>query len=124
MTQKNRKEKKSMLGQVVHALRHEGEEGTSPQTEHSSTESVSDAETEPLTEQSDQSQNSDLNNTLPTAEPALPKKETPASQPKEELVGLCIKVPKSMRQKWKLGAAREGITVTDAIIEALNERFQ
>lgn len=124
MTQKNRKEKKSMLGQVVHALRHEGEEETSLPTENSSTESVTDAESEQQTEQSDQPQHSDANITSPAVEPTRSKQDPPSSQPKEELVGLCIKVPKSMRQKWKLGAAREGITVTDAIIEALNERFQ
>jgi len=41
----------------------------------------------------------------------------------DHLVGISIKVPERLRKKWKIRAAEEGITITEAIIEALNERF-
>jgi hypothetical protein len=106
MTQKKqgKQEKKSMLSQVVHVLRSSEDEAKTaasplPNLEHKN---------------------------LPSEEDSKPGKgQFPeAAEEQEELVGLCIKVPKSMRHKWKVGAAREGITVTQAIMEALNQRFQ
>jgi hypothetical protein len=91
----NKKERKSMLGQVVHVLRNTPDQPDSSALEADVLEAIS---------------------TPDTVEEVTPTQE-------EELVGLCIKIPKSMRHRWKLGATREGISVTQAIIEALDKRF-
>ncbi|AMA10743.1 hypothetical protein [Picosynechococcus sp. PCC 73109] len=41
----------------------------------------------------------------------------------EKMVNLCAKVPKSLRQHWAAEAKRNGITMTEVIIDALNQKF-
>ncbi|WP_030008178.1 hypothetical protein [Picosynechococcus sp. NKBG042902] len=41
----------------------------------------------------------------------------------EKMVNLCVKVPKSLRQHWAAEAKRNGITMTEVIIDALNQKF-
>ncbi|ANV92134.1 hypothetical protein [Picosynechococcus sp. PCC 8807] len=41
----------------------------------------------------------------------------------EKMVNLCVKVPKSLRQHWAAEAKRNGITMTEVITEALNQKF-
>ncbi|WP_099239464.1 hypothetical protein [Synechococcus sp. BDU 130192] len=41
----------------------------------------------------------------------------------EKMVNLCVKVPKSLRQHWAAEAKRNGITMTEVIVEALNQKF-
>lgn len=91
----NKRERKSMLGQVVHVLRNTPDQSDSSALEADVLEAISIPD---------------------TVEEVTPTQE-------EELVGVCIKIPKSMRHRWKLGATREGISVTQAIIEALDKRF-
>ena len=41
----------------------------------------------------------------------------------EDLVNLCIKVPKTLRQHWAAEAKRKGITMTEVIMSALRSEF-
>ncbi|NJN76721.1 MAG: hypothetical protein HC796_11810 [Synechococcaceae cyanobacterium RL_1_2] len=41
----------------------------------------------------------------------------------EKMVNLCVKVPKSLRQHWAAEAKRQDITMTEVIVEALNQKF-
>lgn len=41
----------------------------------------------------------------------------------EDLVNLCIKVPKPLRQHWAAEAKRKGITMTEVIMSALRSEF-
>ncbi len=41
----------------------------------------------------------------------------------EKMVNLCVKVPKALRQHWAAEAKRNGITMTEVIVEALNQKF-
>lgn len=41
----------------------------------------------------------------------------------EKMVNLCVKVPKSLRQHWAAEAKRQGITMTEVITDALNQKF-
>lgn len=43
--------------------------------------------------------------------------------PAEPEVNLCVKVPISLRRHWAAEAKRQGVTMTQIIIEALRERF-
>lgn len=42
---------------------------------------------------------------------------------REPEVNLCVKVPKSLRQHWAAEAKRQGITMTEVIVEALKTKF-
>lgn len=41
----------------------------------------------------------------------------------EELVNLCVKVPRPLRQHWAAEAKRKGITMTEVIVNALRIEF-
>lgn len=43
--------------------------------------------------------------------------------PKEREVNLCVKVPESLRRHWAAEAKRQGITMTEVMVEALTQRF-
>lgn len=43
-------------------------------------------------------------------------------QPEKE-VNLCVKVPGSLRRHWAAEAKRQGITMTEVMVEALTQRF-
>ena len=42
---------------------------------------------------------------------------------KEKDVNLCVKVPESLRRHWAAESKREGITMTEVIVQALEARF-
>ena len=42
---------------------------------------------------------------------------------KEREVNLCVKVPESLRRHWAAEAKRQGITMTEVIVEALTQKF-
>jgi len=42
---------------------------------------------------------------------------------KEKEVNLCVKVPESLRRHWAAESKREGITMTEVIVQALEARF-
>jgi hypothetical protein len=42
---------------------------------------------------------------------------------KEKEVNLCVKVPESLRRHWAAESKREGITMTEVIVQALEGRF-
>ncbi len=51
-----------------------------------------------------------------------------ASKPEEKQieereVNLCVKVPESLRRHWAAESKRNGITMTEVIVQALEERF-
>jgi hypothetical protein len=46
-----------------------------------------------------------------------------ASQSEEKQVNLCVKVPESIRRHWAAESKRQGVTMTDVIIEALTQKF-
>jgi predicted HicB family RNase H-like nuclease len=49
-----------------------------------------------------------------------------ASKPenkKEREVNLCVKVPESLRRHWAAEAKRQGITMTEVMVEALIQKF-
>lgn len=59
------------------------------------------------------------------AENRMPDNQTtskPDSQ-KEREVNLCVKVPESLRRHWAAEAKRQGITMTEIIVEALTQKF-
>jgi len=41
----------------------------------------------------------------------------------EKLVNLCVKVPESLRRHWSAESKRQGVTMTDIMVEALTEKF-
>jgi hypothetical protein len=41
----------------------------------------------------------------------------------EEMVNLCVKVPKRLRSHWAAEAKRNDVTMTDVMVEALKARF-
>ena len=51
------------------------------------------------------------------------RKPDVADDQAEDLVNLCIKVPKILRQHWSAEAKRKGITMTEVIISALRSEF-
>ena len=67
-----------------------------------------------------------------TRQPNDPKTGLPDSQitrqpeievVKEKEVKLCVKVPESLRRHWAAESKREGITMTEVIVQALEARF-
>lgn len=42
---------------------------------------------------------------------------------KEKEVNLCVKVPESLRRHWAAESKRQGITMTEVIVQALSSRF-
>lgn len=42
---------------------------------------------------------------------------------KEKEVNLCVKVPESLRRHWAAEAKRQGITMTEVMVEALIQKF-
>jgi hypothetical protein len=47
----------------------------------------------------------------------------PDDQTVEEMVNLCVKVPKRLRSHWAAEAKRHDVTMTDVMVEALKARF-
>lgn len=47
----------------------------------------------------------------------------PEAAPVEEMVNLCVKVPKKWRSHWAAEAKRHDVTMTDVMVEALKARF-
>jgi hypothetical protein len=41
----------------------------------------------------------------------------------EEMVNLCVRVPKRLRSHWAAEAKRHDVTMTDVMVEALKARF-
>jgi predicted HicB family RNase H-like nuclease len=59
-----------------------------------------------------------------TSEPENKKASEPEVEPvKEKEVNLCVKVPESLRRHWAAESKREGITMTEVIVQALEDRF-
>lgn len=57
-------------------------------------------------------------------EPENQKDETPETEiVKEKEVNLCVKVPQSLRRHWAAESKRQGVTMTEVIIQALSDRF-
>ncbi|SMH58939.1 MULTISPECIES: hypothetical protein [Cyanophyceae] len=50
-------------------------------------------------------------------------KQDKQSTETEKMANLCVKVPKTLRQHWAAEAKRNGITMTEVIVEALNQKF-
>ena len=42
---------------------------------------------------------------------------------KEKEVNLCVKVPESLRRHWAAESKREGVTMTEVMVQALEARF-
>jgi len=42
---------------------------------------------------------------------------------KEKEVNLCVKVPESLRRHWAAEAKRQGVTMTEVMVEALIQKF-
>jgi hypothetical protein len=42
---------------------------------------------------------------------------------KEKEVNLCVKVPESLRRHWAAESKRQGVTMTEVIVQALEARF-
>lgn len=58
----------------------------------------------------------------PDSKPDNQKTSEPESK-KEREVNLCVKVPESLRRHWAAEAKRQGITMTEVMVEALVQRF-
>ncbi|NJK51673.1 MAG: hypothetical protein HC936_00880 [Leptolyngbyaceae cyanobacterium SU_3_3] len=59
-----------------------------------------------------------------TSEPESQKTSEPEVAPvKEREVNLCVKVPESLRRHWAAESKRQGITMTEVIVQALEARF-
>jgi NRPS condensation-like uncharacterized protein len=50
-------------------------------------------------------------------------KPEPDVEAQEEMVNLCVKVPKRLRSHWAAEAKRNDITMTDVMMEALKAKF-
>ena len=53
----------------------------------------------------------------------LSAKEEKQKTSSDELVNVCIKVPKSLRKKWTIEAAQADMTLKDRIVEAMAEHW-
>jgi hypothetical protein len=51
------------------------------------------------------------------------KAKKPEDTGVEEMVNLCVKVPKRLRSHWAAEAKRHDVTMTDVMVEALKARF-
>jgi hypothetical protein len=47
----------------------------------------------------------------------------PEAEPVEEMVNLCVKVPKRYRSHWAAESKRHDVTMTDVMVEALTAKF-
>lgn len=50
-------------------------------------------------------------------------KDQNSVKPDEDLVNLCVKIPRRLRQHWAAEAKRQGITMTEVIVVALKQEF-
>lgn len=57
-----------------------------------------------------------------TSEPESQEAEQPEPV-KEKEVNLCVKVPESLRRHWAAEAKRQGVTMTEVMVAALEARF-
>jgi hypothetical protein len=55
--------------------------------------------------------------------PGNQKTRKPEDASVEEMVNLCVKVPKRLRSHWAAEAKRHDVTMTDVMVEALKARF-
>lgn len=53
----------------------------------------------------------------------LPESQIEADPATEREVNLCVKVPLSLRRHWAAEAKRQGVTMTEVILAALEQRF-
>lgn len=59
-----------------------------------------------------------------TSEPDDQKASEPEVEPvKEKEVNLCVKVPESLRRHWAAESKRQGVTMTEVMVAALEARF-
>jgi predicted HicB family RNase H-like nuclease len=59
-----------------------------------------------------------------TSEPENKKASEPEAEPvKEKEVNLCVKVPESLRRHWAAESKRQGVTMTEVMVAALEARF-
>lgn len=59
-----------------------------------------------------------------TSEPESKKVSEPEIKPvKEREVNLCVKVPESLRRHWAAESKRQGVTMTEVMVAALEARF-
>lgn len=53
----------------------------------------------------------------------LPENQIQDGSVEDREVNLCIKVPISLRRHWASEAKRQGVTMTEVIVSALEQRF-
>jgi hypothetical protein len=59
-----------------------------------------------------------------TSEPENKKAIEPEAElVKEKEVNLCVKVPESLRRHWAAESKRQGVTMTEVMVAALEARF-
>lgn len=59
-----------------------------------------------------------------TSGPESQKTSEPEVEPvKEREVNLCVKVPESLRRHWAAESKRQGVTMTEIMVAALEARF-
>lgn len=59
-----------------------------------------------------------------TSEPENQETKQPEVEPvKEREVNLCVKVPESLRRHWAAESKRQGVTMTEVMVAALEARF-
>ncbi|NJL89553.1 MAG: hypothetical protein HC916_06925 [Coleofasciculaceae cyanobacterium SM2_1_6] len=53
----------------------------------------------------------------------LPNNQQTSKPANQKEVNLCVKVPESLRRHWAAESKRQGVTMTEIIIQALSDRF-
>jgi hypothetical protein len=53
----------------------------------------------------------------------LPEKQITSKPDNQKEVNLCVKVPEALRRHWAAESKRQGVTMTEIIIQALGDRF-
>ena len=53
----------------------------------------------------------------------LPNNQTTSEPEVVKEVNLCVKVPETLRRHWAAESKRQGVTMTEIIIQALSDRF-
>lgn len=52
-----------------------------------------------------------------------PENQEPIEPENQKMVNLCVKVPESLRRYWAAQSKLAGVTMTEVIIDALNQKF-
>lgn len=113
-----KKEVKGKYGALIQKAR-----GQNNQISGQPDDQITSEPDKPKDAESDQPENqTTIQTTQVTSKPDNQITNEPEAK-KEKEVNLCVKVPKSLRRHWAAEAKRQGITMTEVMVEALVQKF-